>query len=425
MRRATGTTHRRPTTRKPSPPGVSLQAALQSAKDALYRESLDAIKRYGSTTAAAAALGIPRTTLHDRAKAYTRRSKQRTGANQAVPLDLDILDRLARAETQAAEERAARETLESLHLQRRETRPAWGTGQLSPSAPESLTPILFTSDFQVGEVIEPDEIDGLNTYNQDVFRERYELLIEKTIVLARQHTGAKNFPGIIYLRGGDSISGEIHEDLAETNDLSAIPACRLLHQYEREGIRRLKTAFRKVRVISIPGNHGRHTKKPRTKSYAAKNFETLLGWWLASSFDSDPAISFWQPPSGDASFEVEGWRFLLSHGDRMGSKGGQGFIGPVATIARGHQKLYSNYAATGLQVDCILTGHLHTSMKLERGYANGSLAGYSELARDIRALPAPAKQWLLFAHREHQISHAFEVILSPWPRRREGEEVKS
>ena len=129
------------------------------------------------------------------------------------------------------------------------------------------------------------------------------------------------------------------------------------------------------------------------------------------------AATFATPKSGDAYFKAAGWNFLLSHGDRMGSRGGQGFIGPAATIARGHAKLQSNWSLTGRPVDVILTGHLHTSLRLSSGFANGSLAGYGEYARDLRATPDAAKQWLLFAHEHYRVSQAFEVQLSDSPRR--------
>jgi hypothetical protein len=69
-------------------------------------------------------------------------------------------------------------------------------------------------------------------------------------------------------------------------------------------------------------------------------------------------------------------------------------------------------------VDLVLTGHLHTSLKLELGYGNGSLCGYGEYARDLRCTPAAAAQWLFFMHRETMVSHAFELQLSDRPRRR-------
>lgn len=325
-----------------------------------------------------------------------------------------LKSQITRLEKELIQEQDFRRGMENLYSAKTE-KVSWPLATPHIRKGISLTPILFTSDFQCGEVVRAEEIDGLNEYNLDEFCSRYGKMIFKTVNLAEESTGATDFPGIIYLRGGDAISGQIHEELCQTNDLSAIPACKLLFQQEKEGILRLRNKFGKVRVISLPGNHGRTTLKSHSKKYGALNYETMLSWWLASAFESDCNVSFWTPQSADALFQVEGWNFLMSHGDRMGSRGGAGFVGPAATIARGHQKLYQNWTATGQHVDCILTGHLHTSLKLERGYANGSLVGYGEYARDLRALPAPAMQWLLFIHREMMVSHAFELQLSDRP----------
>ncbi len=284
-------------------------------------------------------------------------------------------------------------------------------------APSTIVPVLFSSDFQFGEVIKASELDGMNAFNKDIFAERYQSLITKSIDLVKNHTGHTEAPGVFYLRGGDALSGSIHDELAETNDLSAIPACRELLAHERAGIRRLKEAFGHVRVISIPGNHGRTTHKSRAKRYADLSFESLLGWWLASSFEDDPNVTFLQPDSGDAYFDVLGWKFLLSHGDRIGSRGGAGFVGPAATVARGHQKLMQNWMLSGRPVDVVLTGHMHTSLRLQHGFANGSLAGYNEYAQVIRAAPDSAKQWLLCVSEEYGAAQNFEVILSERPTR--------
>jgi hypothetical protein len=292
--------------------------------------------------------------------------------------------------------------------------PAWIVPQQA-SRGTILTPILFGSDFQWGERVDPAEVDGMNEYNLDIAAERYQTLVERTIDLSDHHVGAAEFDRIVYLRGGDAISGEIHQELAETNDASAIPAVRDLLRNEREGVKRLRDRFGHVHVISIPGNHGRTTIKPRSKNYTDRNFETLLAWWLESVFDDDPRVTFQTPKSGDAYFDVLGWKFLLSHGDRMGSRGGQGFIGPAATIARGHKKLFDDFVRTGRRLDYVLTGHLHTSLKLELGYANGSLVGVSEYSRDLRATPAAAMQWLLYVHKKRGVTAQYEVQLSKRP----------
>ncbi len=296
--------------------------------------------------------------------------------------------------------------------------PVWKPSNPAVAGATQLTPIIFGSDYQCGEVVRIEQMDGMNEYNMDIFAERYQTLVDNTIDLAQHHVGHAEFDRAIYARGGDMISGSIHEELAETNDLSAVPAIQWLCRHEREGIRRWADFFGRLHVISIPGNHGRVTAKPRSNSYVGTNFETLLSLWLQSEFRDDDRITWQTPHSGDAYFDVQGWKFLLAHGDRMGSRGGTGFIGSSATIARGHQKLFQNWAATGRPLDYVLTGHLHTSVKLPFGrgsFGNGSIVGYNPFARDHQMTPDAAKQWQLFVHQRRGVSAMYEVQLSPHP----------
>lgn len=290
-----------------------------------------------------------------------------------------------------------------------------------PTAKDRLhKPILFTSDFQYGEVVSAAEMDGMNRYDKHVFAERYARMIGRTIKWAdaiAQGWGAVYGEGMIYLRGGDAISGEIHEELRETNDASWRGAIVELAQHESEGIRQLKERFGHVHVISIPGNHGRTTVKPRAKRYVELNFETILADLIQAKFDREPGVTFETPASGFAYFEACGWVFEMRHGDRMGAGGGTGFIGAPAPITKGHLRTRLNAATTGKMVDYVLTGHLHTSMKLPRGFANGSIVGYSEYARGLNLDPDAAKQWLIFASPRHV--YGVELELSDFPRRKD------
>lgn len=279
-------------------------------------------------------------------------------------------------------------------------------------------PILFTSDFQFGEVVRPEEIDGMNAFNVEIFAERYDRLIGKTIRWSDAIAtgwGATYPEGMIYLRGGDAISGEIHQELSDTNDFGAVPAVRELIRYEAAGIRRLRDHFGHVHVISIPGNHGRTTIKPRSKGYVTTNYETLLSWWLASELRGEEGVTCEVPASGEAYFVAEGWRFLMTHGDRIGAGGGRGFIGAAAPITKGHLKVRLNSFAASQPIDYVLTGHFHTSMKLPQGFANGTIVGYNEYAKSLQLDPDSAKQWLLFAHAARV--YGVELELSNFPRR--------
>lgn len=279
-------------------------------------------------------------------------------------------------------------------------------------------PMLFFSDAQWGEVIRAREIDGINEFNLQVANARYRMLIDKTIELATKHMVNPKYPGIYYLRGGDMISGDIHEELRLTNDATSLVQVHDLVAAERRGIKRLADVFGRVHVISVPGNHGRQTVKPQAKQYAALNYDTLSAWMLQMAFEAegDTRVTFATPLSGDHLFSVYGYNFLLTHGDRIGSRGGGGFIGPSITVARGHKKLIDYYARLGKLIDYTLIGHFHVRMELNGLFVNGCLPGASEYARDNRWEPSAPEQWLLFVHPEHGVTARWPIHLAPKPR---------
>lgn len=286
----------------------------------------------------------------------------------------------------------------------------------APRAPKGqapAVPLLFASDFQWSERISAAQLDGVNEFNLQVARDRYALLIRTAREICRFHVGKPRAKSVIYARGGDMISGGIHDDLRETNAAPVAAQLVDLVEHEAAGIRALREDFEVVWVISVPGNHGRPTEKPRSKNYAPMSFDTLAAWMLEREFRDDPGVRFHTPASGDALFEVCGWKFCLTHGDRIGSRGGQGFIGPAATIARGMKKNLDYWARLGVPIDYQLVGHFHTSLELELGFSNGSLPGISEYARDFRMTPARASQWLLFVHPRHGVASRWPIYLSP------------
>lgn len=274
-------------------------------------------------------------------------------------------------------------------------------------------PVLLTSDFQWGEVIKLNEMGGLNAFNSQIASDRYRRLIERTIDMVKNHHAGAPAPAFYYLRGGDALSGGIHEELADTDDQTPITAAIDLIKHEQWGIQKIHDELGvPVVVISVSGNHDRITKKPRTKGYTSHSFDTFISYALEAHFAGNKDITFLTPTEPDALFRVYDHQFLLTHGDQIGSSGGQGFIGPAATITRGMKKTVDYYASIGAHIDTMLVGHFHTYLELEYGYANGSLPGYSEYARGrMRARPKPPLQLLLHVHPTRGITSARKILV--------------
>ncbi len=262
--------------------------------------------------------------------------------------------------------------------------------------------LLHVSDIQYGEFINGPEVDWVNSYSLEIADARIDRLFYMLIRLCTDLWHGPPPVDIHIALGGDMISGALHEELAKTDELPELPAAKAVAARLAGNIRLLRQKVgRPVKIYSVPGNHGRLTHKPESKAHVLNNFDTLVAWFIEAALSQDKDVSVAYGESVDAMFNIFRFPFLLTHGDRMGSKGGTGFIGPIATISRGHQKLFMDAASRGREVYKILTGHLHTSCETSWGLANSALAGWSQFARDHRMKPEPATQNMLIIHPEH------------------------
>lgn len=386
----------------------------------------------GAYSVAADALNISRGGMATRLRAIRRHhpdltidgSRFKARAPASTPEQVDM--RRAQAEAAHARSALADAHKEIVRLQDRmhdlewaanaSARPAeWTTNGRRRIGGEHI-PYLLTSDFQIGETIRPEEIDLAHGYSTDIFRRRYRKLIDVTIALCLEHTGPSwKYPGIVYARGGDTISGAIHDELAATDDLTPIQACEVAYEEEAAGILKLAEAFGRVDVKDAGGgNHDRSTKKPQSKRANALSYDRLVSFMLRREFRNDHRVHFQATESPDVFFPIYDLHVLLTHGDKIGSRGGQGFIGPVATIARGAQKVIMEQQALGRRVDRVDVGHFHSPHACEWFIANGCLPGYSEFAKLNRMRPSPPSQYLVFHHpRYGAVDHKLIVLEEP------------
>lgn len=275
----------------------------------------------------------------------------------------------------------------------------------NPSASKGArTVIIHLSDWHVGEFVNIDEMGGVNSFSIDIFKARAGRLCAAAKALLTTHWKGEPPEKIILIFGGDMITGEIHDELRATNDALSAPAVRICAETLAGLVKELRT-IAPIDIYSLPGNHGRLTKKPEAKGMAVNSFDTLITNVVEMMMQATglEQIRFFYPKSGDALFNVYRWIFCAVHGDRIGSKGGQGFLGALATVIRGIAKMRAYYTGQGVIVDYFLTAHMHTTAKLPRGFANGSLIGPSEYSRDLRADPEPSKQNLIVIHSERGV----------------------
>jgi hypothetical protein len=379
----------------------------------------------GHQGGAAALLGINRNTLASRLREARARGMDVPAASpDGLTLGEAVLKQRERRDTvsSAARMRDAYAEIGRLNDRIKELewaaqgsfKPADWTLRTKRAAKTEHMPYLLTSDFQVGEVIRAAETDAGCDYDHKIFQARYRRLIETVVYLATEHAGQKwTYPGIIYARAGYSISGGIHDELRETDDLTPIQAVECCYEAEAWGIKQLAQHFGRVdcKTPGAGGNHDRNTLKPRGKLAGAHSYDRLICYMLRREFASDKRVTFQVSESPDVYFPIYDRRILLTHGDRIGSRGGHGFIGPAATILRGAQKVIMEQAALGRQVDRVDMGHFHTPLTMEWVICNGCLPGYSEFAKMMRMRPSKAQQMFLFHHQKHGVVDLKPIIL--------------
>lgn len=279
----------------------------------------------------------------------------------------------------------------------------------------SGVPVTIWSDWHWGEVVNPAEVGGVNSFNRAIAKQRLKQLVASTIDLAFNHMTHPDYPGIVICLGGDMITGNIHEELRDTNEGYVQQTLLELQEELITALSLMADKFKRVFVPCVVGNHGRMTHKPRMKGRVFESYEWNLYCQLERHFKNDKRIQFLIPEETDAYFTVMGHRFLLTHGDTLGVKGGDGIIGCLGPIARGAFKVGRSESQIGRDFDTMLIGHWHTYVP--RGdsipvIVNGALKGYDEYARlGLRVSYTRPSQALWFVHEKYGITAQWQIYL--------------
>ena len=276
-------------------------------------------------------------------------------------------------------------------------------------------PMTVWSDWHHGERVNKAEVAGVNEFDRAISRRRVRKLVETTIDLAKNHMTSPKYPGAVVCLGGDLITGGIHEDLRETNDGSVQQSVLEVEELCMWGLEQMANAFGRVFVPCVVGNHARGTPKVRFKRHVIQSHEWGIYCRLERHFKRDKRIQFMIPEESDAYFTVCGHRYLLTHGDMLGVKGGDGLIGALGPITRGAIKVGRGEAQVRRNFDTLVMGHWHTYIPRSEASSvivNGALKGYDEYARSGLRIPyARPSQALWFTHPRYGITAQWPVYL--------------
>ena len=315
---------------------------------------------------------------------------------------LDRLSRLEKAHTKAKSElRIARKQsaalsedveannklLDAYEASRRKTIPTW----LTPKKPKksSATVVAMMSDLHLDEVVDLDEMGGANKYDRCIAEMRLKRFVDKTIELSDSYIDGVSIDGLCLLWGGDMCSGDVHEELAQTNEgVSGLDTCVYWSPILAACVTKLADFFGKVHISSVVGNHGRQTRKPRMKGRVRDNLDFLLATMIANLLEKDARITWDIPDTADCLVSVYNTRILLTHGDQIRG-GGNGVGGLMAPVLRmvDKKRLHQPF-------DVMAFGHFHQQI-LDPGngvFACGSSKGVDEFSRLMNFRDCPPLQ---------------------------------
>lgn len=329
------------------------------------------------------ALKLPENTFRNRLKEGRRRGLT-VSAGVENTNDPHYLSRqLKRAEEElAAARRQMFDQADNLHVVKRLIHEC----AVEPKPPRWLAekgggentgvPTLFASDWHWDEVVDPKQINGVNAFNREIATVRAKRLFSKTVDLLIHHMAKPKYDYFVLDLGGDMLSGNIHEELRETNECPVSQSILSVMDHLVAGIGLLLQSFPKIIVNAVPGNHGRWDKKPRMKNRVYETYEWLLYQFLKKYYRGDDRIYFNVSDGADLPYSVYSTRYLLTHGDQF--KGGSGIAGALSPLMLGDARKRKRAIAIDQPFDYLLMGHWHQLMMVKGIIVNGSLKGADE-----------------------------------------------
>ena len=273
--------------------------------------------------------------------------------------------------------------------------PKWLTPKIKTTKERAIVTALL-SDCHYDEVVRPEEVDWVNGYDREIAVQRTMTYFENLITLSRDYINGILIEGLVVPLLGDCVSGNIHEELTQTNETGIIETVLFWTEIMAAGFELLLEHFPKIYVPCVVGNHGRLTYKPRMKHRAQDNFDFLIYHMLARHFRTKGVkeIEFAISEGADFKYQLYKTRYQLSHGDQF--RGGSGIAGIFSPLMLGHHRKSRKEAAKKTPYDHLLMGHWHQLRDMYYIIVNGSLKGYDEFAEIMNFDIEPPQQafWL-------------------------------
>lgn len=274
------------------------------------------------------------------------------------------------------------------------------------SKTNEVVPVMVWSDWHVEELVDARKTRGRNAYNLDIAAERAKKCAESTVKMIRHARASNHVRSVVLVLNGDFITGDIHQELCETNLLGPAEACAFARDLLAQGLAAIEQEkyLEKIHVICIVGNHGRTTHKMQFKNGTEKSFETIIYAELKRQF-SGPRFMFTIARGGVESYPLsDSFSLRCFHGHQVKYQGGIGGL-TIPLTKWIHRQDQSEKA------DFNVIGHWHQyGLPTPRCLSNGSLKGWDEYASEHGFAHEPPQQaGMFFDASRNRIGGVFPI----------------
>ena len=258
--------------------------------------------------------------------------------------------------------------------------------QIEPISVESKkgrsqsTAVVVASDWHLEERVKPETIEHLNQYTVNIAEKRAKAFFRNALKLIEMSRSNTNIDNLILALIGDFITGYIHPELMESNQLSPVQACVKAFEWLCSGIDFLLKhgKFKRILIPCCVGNHGRTTEKRRISTEQDNSYEWLLYQFISNHYKDNPRIEM-QAGGGYLSYlKVYDMTLRFHHGHNVRFGGGVGGISVPLNKAIAQWDKFK-------RADLDVIGHWHQRQSTNKYVINGSLIGYNAYALSIKA----------------------------------------
>ena len=245
----------------------------------------------------------------------------------------------------------------------------------TPKKQGSRYAVALFSDAHIEETVNPASVLGMNEYNINIAEKRIQTYFQNLCECLKED----KVDDLIFASLGDTISGYIHEELAQCNGLSPLEATYKAQSLIYSGLKYLceETNLNSIKFIGIVGNHSRTTKKIQHANGFKMSYEWLMYQNIKKFCEMDNLpIEFCIPEAEVAIVNTpDGQKFIFAHGFQIKGSG----TGTVCGIYPALNRLALKWGKTFGQ-DKIYIGHFHQCVSIANAVVNGSIIGFNTFA---------------------------------------------